>query len=104
MRYLLLVLGIIISLHYILSFTHEGYGQATSLTNIKQKITSSSPGPHVPPYKVPLADDYHLKPNITSPQGRRANATIVMLGEDCACRCGLRALALTWDGQHAMVM
>lgn len=90
MRYVLLVLGIIVSLHYILSFTHEGYGQATSLSTIKQKITSgSAPGPHVPPYKVPLAEDYYLKPNITSPQGRKANATIVMLGEQSARRWGL---------------
>ncbi|KAJ3549442.1 hypothetical protein NMY22_g886 [Coprinellus aureogranulatus] len=80
LRYVVLVLGIIISLHYILSFTHEGYGQATSLSNIKQKITSG--GPHVPPYKVPLAEDYYLKPNITSPQGRKANATIVMLARN----------------------
>lgn len=76
MRYVFLVLAIIISLHYILSFTHEGYGRATSLSNIKDRITS----PKVPPYKVPLADDYYIKKNTTSPQGRRANATIVMLG------------------------
>ncbi|KAJ2931372.1 hypothetical protein H1R20_g5751, partial [Candolleomyces eurysporus] len=78
MRYVFLVLGIIISLHYILSFTHEGYGRATSLSTIKDRITS----PKVPPYKVPLADDYYVKKNITSPQGRRANATVVMLARN----------------------
>ena len=92
LRYVVLVLGIIISLHYILSFTHEGYGQATSIGSIKQKIGGS--GSHVPPYKVPLAEDYYVKPNVTSPQGRKANATIVMLGE----RRHLNArLCLDWN-------
>lgn len=93
-RYVVLVLGVVviffpflsflfkwltpqqISLHYLLSFTHEGYGNATSIASIKDKFGKSG----TPPYKVPLADDYHIPQNHTSPNGRRANATIVILG------------------------
>ncbi|KAL0946878.1 hypothetical protein HGRIS_013044 [Hohenbuehelia grisea] len=46
MRYVLLILFVIISLHYILSFSHEGYGRATSISHIKDTLKggqSSSP-------------------------------------------------------------
>ncbi|TEB31240.1 glycosyltransferase family 15 protein [Coprinellus micaceus] len=101
LRYVVLVLGIIISLHYILSFTHEGYGQATSIGNIKQKIGGS--GTHVPPYKVPLAEDYYVKPNITSPQGRKANATIVMLarnGDINGVTFSMKQLENNWNNKY----
>ncbi len=64
-----------ISLHYILSLAHPGYGQATSLSNIKTPWSSSKP-----PYQTPVPDDYYVHDNVTSPQGRRASAAIVMLG------------------------
>lgn len=92
-RYVILVLAIIvspfssclfrvltilqISLHYILSFAHEGYGNATSFSHLKEQIIGSNG----PPYKTPVPDEYYVgdeKP--VSPQGRRAPAAIVMLG------------------------
>ncbi|KAK0240114.1 glycosyltransferase family 15 protein [Armillaria nabsnona] len=76
-RYVLLVLGVIISLHYILSLAHPGYGQATSLSNIKTPWSSSKP-----PYQTPVPDDYYVHDNVTSPQGRRASAAIVMLARN----------------------
>ncbi|KAF9002073.1 hypothetical protein BDQ17DRAFT_548040 [Cyathus striatus] len=41
-RYVLLALGLIISLHYILTLTHEPYSRLTSLSNIKDKIIPPS--------------------------------------------------------------
>jgi alpha 1,2-mannosyltransferase len=67
-----------ISLHYILSFSNEGYGRATSITNIKNVIGK---GPN-PPYKIPLSDEYYSHPNVTFVHGRKANATIVMLARN----------------------
>ena len=34
-----------------------------------------------PFYKTPIPDDYYHKSNITSPQGRKANAAFVILGD-----------------------
>jgi hypothetical protein len=66
-----------ISLHYILSFTHEGYGRAASFSNLKNKIIGSQS--HLPPYKEPVPDKYYVGQNNTSPQ-RKANAAFVILG------------------------
>ncbi|KAG7452465.1 glycosyltransferase family 15 protein [Guyanagaster necrorhizus] len=76
-RYVVLVLGIIISLHYIMSFAHPGYSQATSLSNIKTQWNGSKP-----PYQIPVPDDYYVHNNVTSPQGRKASAAIVMLARN----------------------
>lgn len=77
-RYILLVLAIIISLHYLLSFTHESYGRATSLSNIKSKL--------IGPQKVPptIQDTYYGfgHPNETLAVDRRANATFVILARN----------------------
>jgi len=75
-RYVLLVLAIIISLHYILTFTHRGYGQATSLNNIKDQIM----GPN-PPYRNQDPGDRYTPPP-TPPPARKANASIVMLARN----------------------
>uniref|UniRef100_A0A0W0F940 Putative glycosyltransferase family 15 protein n=1 Tax=Moniliophthora roreri TaxID=221103 RepID=A0A0W0F940_MONRR len=79
MRYIILVLGIIISLHYIFSFVHEGYGKATSFSNLKNQFDYPS---KEPPYKEGVPDEYYHKENITSPQGRRANAAFVLLARN----------------------
>ncbi|THU91143.1 glycosyltransferase family 15 protein [Dendrothele bispora CBS 962.96] len=80
MRYVFLVLGIVISLHYILSFAHEGYGRATSLDSIKNQFGVGVGGQ--PPYKTPVPEEYYVHDNTTSPQGRKANAAIVMLARN----------------------
>jgi len=76
-RYVALVVFIVISLHFILSFTHQKYGRATSLSHIKSKF-SSTPHEYVP-------DEYYVPPdfNASKPlQIRRANATMVMLARN----------------------
>jgi alpha 1,2-mannosyltransferase len=77
MRFVVLVLAIVISLHYILSFTHEGYGQATSLSNLRGQWSAGGP-----PYKIPVPEDYYVPDNFTAASGRRANAAIVMLARN----------------------
>ena len=63
-----------------MSFTHEGYGQATSLSKIKLQIVGPT---HNPPYKTPVPEDYYGHTNTSSPHGgRRANAAIVMLARN----------------------
>lgn len=77
-RYLFLALAIIISLHYILSFSHEAYGRATSISNIKDHIAGNQN--RIPPYKLPIPEEYYAHPDAANSQGRKANAAIVMLG------------------------
>jgi len=66
-------------LHYIVSFSNEAYGQATSINKIKEHL-GTKPGDSKPPYKVPIPEEYYVHKNNTSADGRRANAAIVMLG------------------------
>jgi len=68
-----------ISLHYILSFSHEGYGRATSLSNLTNKITGYKPP--IPPYKQPVPAEYYTH-NKTSPPERKANAAFVILARN----------------------
>ncbi|KAG0707728.1 glycosyltransferase family 15 protein [Suillus ampliporus] len=76
MRYILLVLGVIISIHYILSFTHEEYGKATSISNLAGQLTGPKSNP---PYKTPVADEYYRPDEPVVSQDRKSNATFVML-------------------------
>jgi alpha 1,2-mannosyltransferase len=63
-----------------LSFSHEGYGQATSLSKIKEQLVGTK---HQPPYKTPVPGDYYTHPNTSSPHAeRKANAAIVMLARN----------------------
>jgi hypothetical protein len=66
-----------ISLHFILSFTHQEYGRATSISNIKNKFTSN-PHEYVP-------DKYYIPPTLNASKPlhvRKANATMVMLARN----------------------
>jgi alpha 1,2-mannosyltransferase len=65
-----------ISLHYILSFAHEGYGNAMSISNLKHIITKSSD------CKLSNPETYYGRPNVTSLLYRKANAVIVMLARN----------------------
>ncbi|KAI9065173.1 glycosyltransferase family 15 protein [Trametes sanguinea] len=78
MRYVVLVLAIIISLHFILSFSHEEYGRATSLSHLSEQFTGSKPHP---PYQDGVPEEYYAPPT-TPAQGRRANATFVFLARN----------------------
>ncbi|KAF9467507.1 glycosyltransferase family 15 protein [Collybia nuda] len=80
-RYLLLSLGLIISLHFILQFTHEDYGRATSLQNISSKLGGSKQTPN----PSPVPDAYYQpagKGNETLLVDKRANATFVILARN----------------------
>lgn len=71
-----------ISLHYILSFSHEEYGRKTSLANIKDKLTSSS---GKPPYQNGIPAEYYdtgKEDKEASPPQRKANAAIVSLARN----------------------
>ena len=66
-----------ISLHFILSVTHQEYGRATSISNIKSKFTSN-PHEYVP-------EKYYIPPNFNTSKPlhvRKANATMVMLARN----------------------
>jgi len=76
MRYVVLVLTIIVSLHFMLTFSHEGYSNATSISHILNKEKPVSSHNSVP-------DGYYWHDNSTVPiQERRANAAIVMLARN----------------------
>lgn len=73
-RYIFLVLTILIALHYILSITHEGYGQATSISHLTDYFDRPQP-----PYQAGVPEEYYKpSPPIQLPE-RKANATFVML-------------------------
>jgi alpha 1,2-mannosyltransferase len=78
-RYALLVLSVIISLHYILSFSNESYGRATSLSKIKDHITGQAA---LPPYKEPVKEEYYWNATKPTPPERKANATFVLLARN----------------------
>ncbi|OJT15739.1 Glycolipid 2-alpha-mannosyltransferase 1, partial [Trametes pubescens] len=67
-----------ISLHFLLSFSHEEYGRATSLTNLSEHFGGAKTHP---PYQDGVPEDYYAAPN-PSPKGRRANATFVFLARN----------------------
>jgi len=70
-----------ISLHYILSFSHEEYGRATSIKNIKEKFT---PSPGKPPYQDGVPAEYYdtVKEDKPAAPERKANASIVSLARN----------------------
>jgi alpha 1,2-mannosyltransferase len=80
-RYVFLALAVLISLHYILSFTNESYNHATSFSHLKEPFEGSA-NVDSAPYKTPVSDDYYTGKNtsIPSPIGRKANAVFVLLG------------------------
>ncbi|CAE6440725.1 unnamed protein product [Rhizoctonia solani] len=69
MRYVCLVLGILISLHFLLSVTHEDYKNATSLNRIKSWSASG------PPYKETI-------PSASANVTERVNAAFVVLARN----------------------
>ncbi|KAI0086054.1 glycosyltransferase family 15 protein [Irpex rosettiformis] len=81
-RYVLLVIFIIIGLHSILSFTHEDYGRATSISNIAGKIPWSAPPPVVEKPWVPPVSNHT----------GRANATLLMLARNSDTEGALRSV------------
>ncbi|KAF8228856.1 glycosyltransferase family 15 protein [Tricholoma matsutake] len=79
-RYIIAVLTIVISLHYILSFSHDGYGRVVSFSNMKSKIMGSQSRP--PTYKKPQVSDDYLIHDKISPTQRKADAVFVVLARN----------------------
>ncbi|EMD36053.1 glycosyltransferase family 15 protein [Gelatoporia subvermispora B] len=88
-RYVLLVLFVLIGLHSILSFTHEDYGRATSLSNIAHKISGSYSDLGSP---EPIPDDYFASSPHSNATSRRANATILMLARNSDVDSAVRSV------------
>ncbi|KAN0133778.1 glycosyltransferase family 15 protein [Lactarius tabidus] len=76
-RYLILVLLLVLGLHFVLTVSHEGYGNATSISRL---LGTSEPSPEKASKEVP--EQYHWANDTTFVPGRRANATIVMLARN----------------------
>jgi alpha 1,2-mannosyltransferase len=74
MRYVLLALGIIVGLHYLLSFTHDEYGKATSMSRLTGYMSDSAS-----PHRETVPDQYYKPPDPVYAPDRKANATFVML-------------------------
>ncbi|KAI0763668.1 glycosyltransferase family 15 protein [Irpex lacteus] len=81
MRYILLVLGIIISLHFILSVSREDYGRATSLSNLTNKFKGQPEPSTSPSHLDEVPEEYYHNTKI-SPVQRKANATFVLLARN----------------------
>ncbi|KAG1848832.1 glycosyl transferase [Suillus tomentosus] len=76
MHYILPILGVMISIHYIMSFQYEEYGKATSISNIADQWTGPKSNPL---YKTPVPDEYCKPDSSMHSQDRRANASIAVL-------------------------
>ncbi|KAJ6456595.1 glycosyltransferase family 15 protein [Mycena vitilis] len=72
-RYLLLILAVVLSGHYLLSLTHSGYGRATSISRL---MASSSHNAVPPEYNTRLNSSLELA------HRARANATFVILARN----------------------
>ncbi|KAK7039323.1 glycosyltransferase family 15 protein [Favolaschia claudopus] len=80
-RYLLVIFAVVLSGHYILSFTSDGYGRATSLS----RLTSPSQN------RVP--EEYNTRPKTELDMlQRRANATFVMLARNSDLDMAVRSI------------
>ncbi|GJE90648.1 glycosyltransferase family 15 protein [Phanerochaete sordida] len=86
-RYVILVVVVLVALHSILSFTHEDYGRATSLSNINSKMPWG--GDRDSPYEEVVAPPHPSSP--PSSHGR-ANATILMLARNSDTDSALRSV------------
>ncbi|KAF8656133.1 hypothetical protein AX16_002735 [Volvariella volvacea WC 439] len=83
-RYILLILGVILSLHFILSFTHEEYGRVTSFSNIAGHFNGGNSNSDLEAEPLPNPGFHPVgSSNLTHPAGdRRANATFVVLARN----------------------
>jgi alpha 1,2-mannosyltransferase len=66
-----------LGLHFVLTVSHEGYGNATSISRLLG--TSERPAEKA---SKEVPEQYHWPNNTTFVPGRRANATIVMLARN----------------------
>ena len=86
-----------ICLHYILSFTHKEYGRTTSLSNLALKFShdSSSPSLSSSPSTDSLEKFRPHPPGVNgtfATNGRRANATFVILARNSDLESAVRSV------------
>ncbi|KAJ7774841.1 nucleotide-diphospho-sugar transferase [Mycena metata] len=95
-RYIFLALAVLLTVHYTLSFTNEGYGSATSFSRLKEQFTGtastaagsksgsttgSKPGSTSRlAHNASVPDEYYLGNKVSL--GRKADAAIVMLARN----------------------
>jgi len=78
LRYVFLVLGVLVGIHFILTFSHEEYNRATSLDSIRSGFGKSNP-----PYKsTPRPESEVWDPSINGTRMRKANAAFVVLARN----------------------
>ncbi|KAJ3808161.1 glycosyltransferase family 15 protein [Lentinula lateritia] len=78
LRYLLAVFGVVITVHYVLSFTHTDYRRATSLNSLTSHFKGGTPADI-----TPIPDRYYPPfSNETLTIDHRANATFVILARN----------------------
>lgn len=90
-RYILLVIFLVIGLHSSLSFTHEDYGRATSISNIAAQLPWSSSSSTL----EDIPDSYYISPetNVTGGiQAGKANATLLMLARNSDTDSAVRSI------------
>jgi len=78
LRYVFLVLGVLVSIHFILTVSHEDYSRATSFDNLRNGL-----GKINPPYKTtPRPDSTVWDATTNGTRTRKANAAFVVLARN----------------------
>ncbi|EIN06517.1 glycosyltransferase family 15 protein [Punctularia strigosozonata HHB-11173 SS5] len=98
-RYVLMTVLLVLGLHSILSLTHEGYGNATSIGHITSKISGSP--------RISLAEQETVSTTFGETQADgyppRANATLLMLARNSDLNGvvqSVRELEDRWNRKH----
>ncbi|KAH8833872.1 glycosyltransferase family 15 protein [Flagelloscypha sp. PMI_526] len=93
LRYIVLVLGVLIGLHFILTFSNEGYGRVTSFDNIKSHLSTSNGHP---PYADGVPKEY-----FETTGNATVNAVIVMLARNSDLNGIIQSMKqLEWTFNH----
>lgn len=77
-----------LGLHSILTFTHEGYGRATSISRLTGQLSWSSTSDDY----LPGDEDYARLPPVLWNETRRANATLLMLARNTDVEGAVRSV------------
>ncbi|KAG8902869.1 alpha 1,2-mannosyltransferase 2.4.1 [Tulasnella sp. 417] len=89
-RYLLVVLLSLIGVHFLLTITHEQYGNAVNFSHLKDKLSCSAPHETVQPESL-VGSEFH---NTTQ---RKANAAFVILARNSELNGVLESIKMMED-------
>ncbi|KAJ7740301.1 glycosyltransferase family 15 protein [Mycena metata] len=84
-RYILLALGLLLTLHFLLSATHAPYSDATSISRLSSVWSNGAGGSKYTDHAVPafpIDSTANFPPVGGNSTGRRANATLLMLARN----------------------